>query len=428
MYKRFLHMYPRNLWNVVKASNERGDSVPLPPYIRVAFTNLAMNRRIRHHDADLSTSVIGCCIEALVVNKLTADINSRNVPVSNDEVACLSTILHTNTDDVMHWLEHPGAIELGGIANLFSDLVSSLTTNAVPLDVLDVVQQTLDFVSQALPAERIVQLQLDQTVSLINDSNSSFERIVSSNLQIFLKACILNPPPLTVEARTSCLRICLKSLWCFTRLYQRFDSPLPSPSYFPLALASPEITHLIRTEFDPAARVMGRCFQALVVDKLATDASSLTDQGVACLSAILDQESHIVWLWLDQRGAIDLRNVISVISDEIDAFVVDELPADVLEIFQQTLSIISRQIARGRGFVDEDLYMDQVALFYNICSIIADRGGPEWLNYRLEGILLQLPAVEERSRRRRSDLILDEQLSEYGADDSSLKSISDSTG
>ena len=356
-------------------------------------------KRLIHHDADLPTGVIGCCVEALVVNKLIADINSRNAPVSKKDLACLSTILRTNIDDVTLWLAQPGAIELWGIANLLSDVVCSLITNAGPLDVLDVVQQTLDLVSQALPAEKIVQLQLDQTVSLINVSNGNFDRIISSNLQKSLHACILKTSPLTVELRTTCLRMCLKSLWCFTRLYHRLDSPLPLPSYFTLVLASTEITHVIRTESDPATRVIGRCFQALVVDKLATATSSLTDEDVACLSAILDQESHIVWLWLDQRGTMDLRNVISVISDEIDTLIADDLPADVLEIFQQTLSIIARQIARGRGFVDEDLYIDQVVLFHNICSIIADKSGPEWLRYRLEGILWQLPTVEDRNRR-----------------------------
>ena len=406
------------LWNVVRASSERGNSVPLPSYIYGAFTNPVMSRRI-HGDPDVATSVIAYCVEALVVNKLAADINSRNVPVSNDELACLLAILGTK----MPWRKQPGAIELVGAVSLVSDAVRSLVTNVVPSGVLEAVQQTLDLISQALPAERIAQQHPDQTISPISVSNSNFERIVSSDLQKFLKTCILNTSHLSVELRTSSLRICLKSLWCFARLYHQHDAPLLLPSYFSLVLASPEITHLIRTELDPTSRVLGRCFEALVVDKLVADANSLTDEGVACLSAILGKEGHIVWLWLDQPGAIDLRNVICVISDEIDTFVAGELPADVLEIFQHTLSIIARQISRGRGSVDEDLYVDQVLYFQNICSLVADKGGPEWLRLRLEGILSQLPAVvEDRDRRRRSDLISDEELSEYGADDISLRS------
>ena len=379
-----------------------------------------MNWRIQ--DADLPTGVIGRCVQALVINKLTADINAYNVPVSDEDLACLSAILRTASDEVMLWFWQPGAIELGGIVTLVADIFNSLVIKEVPLDVLDVVQDTLDLISQALLAERIVQLKLDQPVSLLRTSNRSFERI-ASNLETFLQACIENTSPLTRKVRTSCLRICLKSLWCFTRWDHRLDSPPPLPSYFPLVLASPKITQLIRTETDPAARVTGRCFEALVVDKLVTNTNSPTDEDVACISAILDQECHIVWRCLDQRSPIDLRNVISVISDEIDTFVADELPADVLEIFQQTLSIISRRIDRGRKVVDDELYMDQVELFHNICSIVADRGGPEWLKYRLEGILLHLPEVKDRNR---DDLILDEQSSDDDdADDISLKSISD---
>jgi hypothetical protein len=393
-----------------------------------------MNWRI-HQDADLPTGVIGRCVQALVINKLTADINAYNVPVGDEDLACLSAILRTASHEVMVWFWQPGAVELGGIVTLVFDIFSSLAISEVPLDVLDVVQHTLDLISQSLPAERIVQLQLDQPVSLFKTSNSSFERI-ASNLQTFLQACIQNTSPLTTKVRTSCLRICLKSLWCFTRWYHRVDSPLPFqpysppplPSYFPLVLASSQITQLIRTETDPAARVIGRCFEALVVDRLVTNTNSPTDEDVACLSAILNQECHIVWRCLDERSALDLRNVISVISDEIDTFVADKLPADALEIFQQTLSVISRQIDRGRKVVDDELYMDQVELFHNICSIVADRGGPEWLKYRLEGILLHLPEVKDRDRRRRGDLILDEESSEDdGADDISLKSSSDST-
>ncbi|KAH9018353.1 hypothetical protein EDB83DRAFT_2528395 [Lactarius deliciosus] len=125
-------------------------------------------------------------------------------------------------------------------------------------------------------------------------------------------------------------------------------------------------------------------------------------------------------------GAINLRNVISVISDEIDTFIADELPSDVMEILQQTLSIIARDIVQGRGSADEDPYMEQVLYFHSISSIVADAGGPDWLKYRLEWILSQLPTVEDRRRLRRGDSISDGLLSEYGTDhgtdDSSLRS------
>lgn len=362
---------------------------------------------------------MGCCVKALVVKKLAADINSRNAPVGDDELACLTAILGTK----IPWRRQPGAIGLAGVISLVSDVVRSLVTNQLPSDALDVVQQTLDLISQAHPAQWIAQQDPNLTISLINASDGDFQRSVSSYLQTLLQKCIPNTS-LPVEVRTSTLRICLKSLWCFTRLHHRHDasSTMPLPFYFAIVHATPDTTHLIRSELDSTARVIGRCFEALVVDKLLADSKSLTDVDIVCLSAILGTEGHIVWLWLDQPGAIDLRNVISLIEDEVDTFVADELPADVLEIFQHTLSIIARQISRGRGFADEDLYMDQVLCFHNICAFVADKGGPQWLRYRLEGILSQLPAVvEDRDRRRQSDLISDEQLSEDGADDSSLR-------
>ncbi|KAH9030927.1 hypothetical protein EDB85DRAFT_1961675 [Lactarius pseudohatsudake] len=427
MYKRLFRMCLKNLWNVVRACNECGKSVPLPLYICGAFTNSAMIRRI-HLDADPPTALIGRCVGALLVNKLVSDLKSRIVPASDEELACLSTILGTQSHNVALWLRHPGATELASVVSLISDAVRSLVTNVVPSDVLDVVLQTLDFISRALPEERIAGQQPDQTISPISVSDGDFERIISSHLEEFIKACTPNTLLLTVIVRTNCLRVFLKSLWYFARLYHQLDASMPMPSYFLLVHASPEITHLIQTELDPSTRVIGRCFEALVVDKLAEDTNSLTDEVVACISAILGKEPHIVWHWLNQPGAINLRNVISIISDEIDTFVADELPPDVLEILQQTLSIIARDIVRGRGSADEDLYVEQVLYFHNISSIVADTGGPDWFKYRLEWILSQLPAVEDRNRWRRSDLISDGQLSEYGTDGNSLRSSSDSTG
>ena len=396
----------KSLWDVIRASSERWRSVPLPSYVYGAFTNSGMARRIRL-DADPITGVIGRCVGALLLSKLVSDVKSRNAPASDGELACLSAILDTQSHNVMLWLKHPGAIELAGITSLILDIFRSVDTNGVPPDVLGVVQQTLGLISDTLPTEWIAQQQLDETFSLISVPDGNFERIVSSRLEQFLKAYIPNTSPLTVEVRTSFLRIYLKSLWCFARLYHRPGASMPLPSYFTLVHASPEITHLIQAELDPTTRVIGRCFQALVVDKLVADANSLTDEGVACLSAILGSENHIVRHWLCQPGAIDLRNVVSVISDEIDTFFAGEFPEDVLEIFQQTLNIIARQIARGRGSAGEDLYIDQVLSFRDICSTVVNRGGPDWLTYRLEWILSQLPVVEDRNKRRWSDQISD---------------------
>lgn len=388
----------KSLWDVVRASNEHWHPVQFPSYVYDAFTNSGMARRI-YQDADPTTTVIGRCVGALLVNKLVSDLKLRPDSVSDGELACLSAILDTQSSNVKLWLEHPGAIELAGIVSLVLDIFRSLDTKAVPSDVLDVVQQTLDLISEALPTAWIAQQQLDQTISLITVSDSNFERTLSSRLGQFLKAYTQSTSPLPVEVRTRCLRIYLKSLWCFAKLYHRPGASMPLPSYFTLVHASPEITHLIQTDLDPTTRVIGRCFEALVVDKLVVDAKLLTDESIACISAILGSENHVVWHWLGQPGTIDLRNVVSVISDEIDTFIADKLPADVLEIFQQTLSIIARRIARGRGSVDEE-HRKQVLYFHDICSIVVDEGGPDWFRYRLERISSQLPEVEDRNRRQ----------------------------
>ena len=148
--------------------NERGNSVPLPSYVCIAFTNPEMTRRI-HEECDLAVRVIGCCVEALVVNKLTANINSRTVPISDDdsELVCLSAILGSKTHDVMGLLNYSGAIAFTKMVFLALDNFYSPTLETVPLDVLDVVQQTFSILSSTLPA--------DQTSTLMRVSDGQCE-------------------------------------------------------------------------------------------------------------------------------------------------------------------------------------------------------------------------------------------------------------
>ncbi|KAH9016054.1 hypothetical protein EDB84DRAFT_756133 [Lactarius hengduanensis] len=174
MYRRVLRAWMMNLWHFTRELNEpQGPvSVPLPSYVRVAFTNQAMTRRIRE-EHDLTIRVIGRCVEALVVNKLVADINSRNVSVTNDELACLSAILGTKSHDVMILLSHPGAIEFTMMVFLALDNFYSFTPEKVRPDVLDVVQQTFGILSQALPAESNATMPLDQTDTLMSGSDGT---------------------------------------------------------------------------------------------------------------------------------------------------------------------------------------------------------------------------------------------------------------
>lgn len=150
--------------------NEQENSVPLPSYVCASFTNPEMSRRI-HKQHDLAIRVFGRCVEALIVNKITADILSRNNSVRNDDLACLSSILGTKSDDVMLLLSCPGAIDLTNVIFLASDNLYPFTIEAVPPYVLDVLQQTASALSWALPPELVSTMQLTQTSPLINLSD-----------------------------------------------------------------------------------------------------------------------------------------------------------------------------------------------------------------------------------------------------------------
>jgi hypothetical protein len=165
--KRVLHMSLNGLWNVVRASNEHGNSVPLPSYIYGAFTIPVVAQRIREH-RDLAVRVTGRCVAALVASKLAADINSRIGPISYDEQACLSANLGIEGDDVILLLRYPGAIEFTNIVFLLMANIDSSASTRVPSDLPDVVQQTFGILSQALPAELNATMRQDRTDSPIN--------------------------------------------------------------------------------------------------------------------------------------------------------------------------------------------------------------------------------------------------------------------
>jgi hypothetical protein len=121
-----------------------------------------MSRRIRKQ-CDLTVHAIGRCIGALVVKKLSADIKSRNCPVSNDQLACLSAILGTENHDVMLLLSCPGAIEFTNVVFLALDDSYSVIVGKVPSYLLDMVQQTSDALCRALKPDLREKMRLDQT-------------------------------------------------------------------------------------------------------------------------------------------------------------------------------------------------------------------------------------------------------------------------
>src|SRR6266702_4288476 len=410
MNRSVLSVWMKNLWDFTREYNEPGNSMPLPSYVRIAFANPEMTRRI-HEERDLAVCVIGRCVEALVVNKLAADINSCNVPVSNDdELACLSAILGTESHDVRLCLGQPGTIELVNLASLALGDVSSSRADQTPPDTLSVLQQTLSILSQPLLAQGNAELSLDQTFALVNVSDK-FERTIASRLYGLLKARIpgasslvegvgtsasslveemsisvsflmeevgtsasalmeevgTSASSLMEEMRTSCLRICLKSLWHCGKAHHQISDPLPS--YFPLVLARPEITRHFQTEQDPVARITGCCFGALIVSKLVDALESpiflsghVRNAELACISAILGTEHDEGLLLPHQLHFINFRNVVSLMSGEIDTlFTAAGMPANVLNIAQDTLYILA-----DRMFVLVGLPMDQQRLLQEI--------------------------------------------------------------
>ncbi len=398
-----------NLWHFTREHNEPQNSVPLPSYVCTAFTNPEMTRRIRE-ERDSAVHVIGRCVEALVVNKLAADINSRNVPVSNDELACLSTILGTESDDVRLCLGQPGTIELVNLASLALGDVSSLRADQLPPDTRSVLQQTLAILSQALPAQGNAELLLDQTVALFNVSDDNFERIIVSRLHGLLNMCIPGTSSFIEEVRASCLRMCLKSLWHCGKAYHQTSDPLPS--YFPLVLARPEISRHFQTEQDPVSRITGCCFGALIVSKLVDALESpifvsgrVRNAELACISAILGTEHREVLLLPHQLHVINIRNVVSLMSGEIDTlFTAAGNPADVLNIAQDTLYILANSL-RDSVFVLGGLPRDQGRLLRDIYSDVVHALRSDQLKNetattldRLRQLLEKLPPGIEQSQ------------------------------
>jgi hypothetical protein len=170
MYRTVLRVWMKNLWYCTKGYTEPRKS--LPSYVYVAFTNPEMTRRI-HEDRDLAVRAKGRCVEALVVNKLAADIKSRGNQASNDELACLSAILGTKSDDVTLLLRHPSAIEFTNMFFLATGDFYSSAAASVSLDVADVVQNTFEILSSALPA----MMRLDQTKALVKPSDCECELV-----------------------------------------------------------------------------------------------------------------------------------------------------------------------------------------------------------------------------------------------------------
>ena len=143
--------------------------------------------------------------------------------------------------------------------------------------------------------------------------------------------------------------MCLKNLWSHLRAFSQPGNSVPLPSYVLFAFASPVLIHRIRTAWGLATGVMGRCIEALVVKELLTGVKSSPNLSVrihndrlAWLSAILDIKSDDVKFCLECSGAVELATMVSLAVGDVGPLAINELPSDVRDVAQQTLSVLSQ--------------------------------------------------------------------------------------
>ena len=352
---------------------------------------------------DFAALVIRHCVGALVVNKLAADISSRKVAVGDPELACLSSILDSESRDVRLCLTEPGTVDLVNAAFLAFGYGGSSKSSDVSRDAHDVLRQTLGILSQALPAQENTESQSDQTAVLSNISDDWYEQTIVSRFHGFLKICAPDASPLMEETRTACLRIFLKTLWHSGKAYHDTSDRLPL--YFPLILASPEIIHQFEAEQDPTVRLTGCFFGALIVSKLAdTLESPVSLSGheqnaeLACISAILGPGHPDDLLTPHQLLIINFRKVVFLMSGEIKAlFTVEGMRADMLNTAHLTLCILADRLRDSR-FLPGDLPTDQRRLLQKIYSEVKKAQHSDQLKdqtaktlYRLRQKLEQIP-------------------------------------
>ena len=239
----------------------------------------------------------------------------------------------------------------------------------------------------------------DATSAMLSLMSAPSDPILGSRLHELLNTCLPGASLLTEEQRKGRLRICLKSLWYCLRAFnlpENLDVPLPP--YVRAIFASPQVIRWIQTERDLATRLLGRCFGSLVVKKLANDITSRrplppTTEEMPCLSAILGTTGEQVWEWLDHHeDAIDLANVTALASGGLDTLIASGakgLPADVTDVFQQTLDILAKGMFSSQPNVEWDA--DQVRHFHEIYFKFANAPVPELLKERLQYIAERLP-------------------------------------
>ena len=235
------------------------------------------------------------------------------------------------------------------------------------------------------------------TMLSLLSKHSASDPILGSRLHEFLKTCVPGSSFLSEEQRKNRLRVCLTSLWYCARAYNLPEnSRVPLSPYVRAIFASPEVISRIQTEEDPVIRLLGRCFWSLVVKKLTNDITLIgtppTTAELAYLSFILGATGQRVWGWLDHKGPIDLATVTFLVSGELETLIDDgtsRVPADVMDIFQQTLGILAEGMFSRQADIEWDT--DHVTQIHEIYFKLTDAPVPDELKELLRYIWVRLP-------------------------------------
>ena len=145
----------------------------------------------------------------------------------------------------------------------------------------------------------------------------------------------------------------MENLWNFTRAYSEREPwrSMPFPSYVCVAFTNPEMTRRIREERDFSVRVIGRCVEALVIKRLATDINLrnvlATHDKLACLSAILGTKSDDVKVLLHNPGAIEFTKLVFLALVNFYSFNPETVPSDIADVVQVTFNILSQDLPDG---------------------------------------------------------------------------------
>ena len=179
MRSKVLSMFLKNLWHFTRSRIESGH--PIPSYLYVSFSHPRVTRFILEK-GDITAQEIRRCVGALIIHKLSIDISAHNLPISDAELECLTSILDATNQDVTNLAGCPGAVQLANMVFFMSDTAYDAVLRTPTSHVLDVVLQTLRFLSQALPAPLNAYMPRYLTHSLSDPSKGRFKLIISTHI------------------------------------------------------------------------------------------------------------------------------------------------------------------------------------------------------------------------------------------------------